>query len=244
MQLKSFFGIFFGMYFEKDKALDALIFDFDGVIVDSEPIHMMGFQKILETVGITLTQEGYYQKYLGFDDHDCFETILQEHGQAADEKQIAELAAQKTIIVKKALRESISALPGSVELINSLAKTQIPLAICSGALREEIKIAAEAVGVLDRFKTIVSAEDVARGKPDPQGYVLAMDQLSQICEIDIYPAKCIAIEDSPMGIKSAKGARMKVLSVTNSYSAAELSQADRVVDSLASITPEQLDELL
>jgi beta-phosphoglucomutase len=213
--------------------MDAIIFDFDGVIVDSEPIHLACFGAVLAQRGIQLTREDYYSKYLGFDDHDCFQAVCAANGLGAREADIAAMTAQKTLLVKQALRDSSKAQPGAKELISSAAAAGIPLAICSGALREEIELAATAIGVLQYFSTIVSAKDVARGKPDPQGYALALNRLIAATGRPLDPARSLAIEDAPAGITAAHGARLKVLAVATSYPPKDLAQADRVAESLA-----------
>jgi beta-phosphoglucomutase len=127
-------------------------------------------------------------------------------------------------------------------LIASAAAAGVPLAICSGALRKEIELAAETVGVRRHFAIIVAAEDVAEGKPDPQGYLLALRLLRQAMRRDFPPAKCVVVEDSSAGIEAAHAAGMKVLAVATSYPAAKLSKADRVVESLTEITVNNLSK--
>lgn len=215
--------------------MDAIVFDFDGVIVNSEPIHCRCFQQTLETVGVRLTEKDYYASYLGYDDHDCFLVAARDAGVALSESQIAALTATKTHMVQREYRQSAQPLEGAAQLIRSAAEAGVPVGVCSGALREEIELAADAIGVLDCFRAIVAAKDVRRGKPDPEGYALAVQRLSVAAGRTLDPARCVAIEDSPAGIDSARGAGMKVLGVTNSYPAGHLSAAQRVVDSLADV---------
>jgi len=224
--------------------VDALIFDFDGVVVDSEPAHLVGFRRLLETVGVTLSEEDYYGKYLGFDDHDGFAVAARDAGVTLGEAKIAEMTAAKTKIIQQMFAESIEALPGAVELILSAEGAGVPLAICSGALREEIVQASRAVGVGDAFRLIVSAEDVRRGKPDPEGYRMAMQQLREATGDDLRAERSVVVEDSPAGIDAARAAGMHVLAVTSSYPADALGRADRIVASLAEATVESLEELL
>ncbi len=224
--------------------MDAVIFDFDGVVVDSEPIHYFGFQQVLKTLGVELSREDYYAKYLGFDDHDCIAAVAADTGCQLGEHRIEQLTQTKTRIVQRAFRESIEAMPGAVRLIQALDRRRVPLAICSGALREEIRLAAETVGVLECFGPIVSAEDVARGKPDPEGYRKALERLERNLAGHLLPRKCIVVEDSPAGIEAGKVAGMQVLAVTASYPREALAVADRVVASLEEVAPEDLDRLL
>jgi len=224
--------------------VDALIFDFDGVVVDSEPVHLACFQRVLATIGVALTREDYYEKYLGFDDHDCFAAAARAAGADVTEERIAELTAAKTDLVRRAFAESVQPMPGAVELIRSAAAAGVPVGVCSGALREEIVQAARAVGVLEHFATIVSAEDVPRGKPDPAGYRLALDRLARAAGRPLRAGRCVVVEDAPAGIDAARGAGMRVLAVTSSYPAEALQAAERVVDSLADVKLPELDELL
>ena len=224
--------------------IDALIFDFDGIVVDSEPIHLAGFQRVMKGVGVRLTREDYYGKYLGYDDHDCFRIAAADAGVDLAEPRIAELIAAKTEYVRRAFAESIQPLPGAAELIRAAADAGVLVAVCSGALRGEIDLAARTVGVLDCFRAIVAAEDVRRGKPDPEGYLLALDRLSVAAGRTLDAGCCVVVEDAPAGIDASRAAGMKTLAVTNSYPAGRLAAADRVVDSLMDVALADLDELV
>jgi len=146
--------------------------------------------------------------------------------------------------VQKTFRESIQALPGAVDLIRSIADAGVPMAICSGALREEIVLASRTVGVLDRFGAIVAAEEVDCGKPDPEGYLLARTRLAEKHGRDIRAESCAVVEDSPAGIQAGRDAGMKVLAVATSYGREHLTEAHRIVDSLTEVTAGDLEELL
>ena len=224
--------------------MDALIFDFDGVVVDSEPVHLAAFQEVLSLEGITMSRDNYYQKYLGFDDYDCFKAVAVDNERAFTDAKIRELTEAKTQLVLEAFRTSVRALPGAVELIRQAADDGLPMAICSGALRKEIELASETVGVRDCFQIIVAAEDVHKGKPDPEGYRLALMQLSRYAPDGPEPSRTVVVEDSPAGIEAAGALGMKVLAVSTSYPPSELTAADRVVASLAEVTPADLDKML
>jgi HAD superfamily hydrolase (TIGR01509 family) len=222
--------------------MDAVVFDFDGVIADSEPVHLRTFQQVLADAGLELSREDYYGKYLGFDDHDCFQAVLTANGMEAGETRIAEMTAAKTKMVQRAMAEA-EPCEGAVALVRQVAGAGVPLAICSGALREEVLIAAEAVGVLECFAEIVAGKDVSRGKPDPEGYRMAMERLSASTGRKLDPARSVALEDSPAGVASAMTAGMKVLAVATSYPADALRQADMVVDSLGEVSLDALEAL-
>ncbi len=224
--------------------MDALIFDFDGVVVDSEPIHFAGFKHVLAQAGLEMSEQKYYADYLGYDDHDCLAVASADQGQPFSEDQIAQLTAAKTAYVQDAFRQSIEALPGAAEIITQAAHAEIPLAICSGALREEIELAATTIGLREHFGVIVSAEDVDRGKPDPEGYLKALGQLRQAVSRELQPFRCVVVEDSPAGIQAAKQANMRVLALETSYAPAALTAADRVVANLAAVSLADLEALV
>ena len=224
--------------------MDALIFDFDGVVIDSEPIHLEGFRRILGTVGVSISRADYYGKYLGSDDHDCFVEALRSAGRECPEELIASLVAQKTRFIQETFADAVQPQPGAVELVRAAADAGIPVAVCSGALRSEIELAARSIGVLDCFAVIVAAQDVEHGKPDPEGYVKTLAQLSDLLARPLEAPRTIVIEDSPAGIQAGKGAGMKVLAVTASYGAEELTEADRVVDCLTQVDVADLRQMV
>jgi HAD superfamily hydrolase (TIGR01509 family) len=214
-------------------ALDTIVFDFDGVIVDSEPLHLRGFQEVLLPLGIELTERRYYERYLGYDDRGCLEALHNDLDRPVPGPEEAErIIGAKTRWVQRALAESVEPLPGAVELIRQARQAGLPLAICSGALREEIEVAARKVAVRDCFDVIVAAEDVARGKPDPEGYRLALARLRERTGKAIEPARSTVVEDSPAGIEAAHAAGMRVLGVATSYPHDALAAADRIVERL------------
>jgi len=221
-----------------------MFFDFDGVLVDSEPIHFEAFRHVLASAGVDLPRRDYYQKYLGYDDRAAFLAIGRDRGRPFSDSQLAELSATKTLLVQKRLGESATAMPGAVELITAGAAAAVPMAICSGALRAEIELPCRRLGILEHFAVIVSAEDVPDSKPSPQGYLMACRLLGRRVGRTLRPARCLVIEDSPFGIQAGKAAGMKVLAAATSYRPEDLREADKVVGSLAEVTPADLEALL
>lgn len=211
--------------------IDAVIFDFDGVIVDSERLHWAAFNAVMEPRGKTIAWSEYLEIFIGFDDRDAFRCAFPDLGS----KELAELIQKKAEAFQELLADGgAAALPGAVELIKYLSG-QLPIAICSGALREDIVPIITKLGVADVFDTIVTANDTHISKPDPAPYRLATKNLGI--------TNGMAIEDTPAGIASAKGAGLKVLAVTNSYERSALTQADAIVDTLEGLTIEKLNEL-
>jgi len=225
--------------------LKALIFDFDGVIADAEPVHMRAFQEVLGEEGIGLSKEEYYGKYLALDDKAFFRTVLKDRGRKLDSKIIEDLMIRKSNCYDRLIKENIIIFPGVRDFIKK-AHERYALAIGSGALRHEIEFILRHVGIRERFNVIVSAEDVENCKPDPEVFIKALkrinDSLTSVGEI--HPNECLVVEDSIAGIKAANSAGMKCLAVTNSYPAERLSQADIIVNSLQEVEIEDLETLV
>jgi len=212
---------------------ESVIFDFDGVIVDTEPLHYETFQEILAPHGIGFTWKEYMETYMGFDDRDAFLEAFRAHGTDLDERRLKELIESKSIIFQEVIRNGVSAYPGAVQTITSLHASGIPLAICSGALRSDILPILEQLGTAHCFTHIVTADDVRKSKPDPECYSLAFQALLRTHpSLLSTPRNSLAIEDTPAGIRSAKMAGLSVLAVTNSYKREELAEADYLTDSL------------
>ena len=215
---------------------EAVLFDFDGILVDSEPMHYRAFIEILDPLGMGFPWTEYVETYMGFDDRDAFREAFRAKGTVLDEANLGKLVAAKSEAFLRGLRSGVTAYPGAVPLIETLHAAGIPLALCSGALRADIDPILSQLGVARRFDVIVSADDVRRSKPDPQSYALAFARLSERHPgLLTVPEMSVAVEDTPAGIRSAKGAGLRALAVTNSYGASELAEADWVVGSLGDV---------
>jgi len=215
----------------------AVIFDFDGVIVDTEPLHYAAFQRLLEPLGLGFSWEQYVETFMGFDDRDAFMEAFKANGTALSAADLQSFIDRKADLFQEIIRDGISAYPGVVDLIKSIRASRTPLAISSGALRSDIAPILETLGIADCFDVIVTAEDVARSKPNPECYRLALTRLNEFRLLNLHPGHVLAIEDTPAGIAAAKGAGLQVIAVTNSYPASQLSQADHIVEILA---PEEI----
>lgn len=212
--------------------LRAIIFDFNGILVDDEPIHLEMFREVLKEEGLSLDEKDYYARYLGMDDRGCFKAVFKEHGRELDEPSLAELVRRKALYYRASIRQKLNVFPGVQELIPALA-SHLPLAIASGALRSEIQMILERIGLNNCFQVIVSAEDVTEGKPSPEIFAKTLTLLNQRqIEKPIQPSECLVVEDSKEGILAAHRAGMKCLAVANSLPIEELSVADAVVKGL------------
>ena len=216
--------------------LRAVIFDFNGIIVDDEPIHFKLFQKVLAEEGIVLTEEDYYARYLGFDDRSAFMAGFRENNRALSADKLQELIERKAVYYQEAIRNHVTVFPGVKNLVSDLAQT-LPLAVASGALRHEIETILKNLGLLDHFRAIVAAEDVNQGKPEPEIYLKALAALNARGGNGkpIEAADCVLIEDSKEGIRGARRAGMKCLAVTNSHPAELLNEATAIVKSLEDV---------
>ena len=216
--------------------LRAVIFDFNGIIVDDEPIHFELFQRVLGEEGILLTEEVYYARYLGFDDRGAFEASFLDNQRPLNDAELKALIERKAVYYQEAIRNHVAIFPGVKALVSSLAGT-LPLAVASGALRQEIETILQTASLLKYFKGIVSAEDVRYGKPEPEIFLKALAALNAQHEGEPFQAAdCVVIEDSREGIRGARRAGMKCLAVTNSHSAELLTEANAVVSSLEEVT--------
>ena len=215
--------------------LRAVIFDFNGIIVDDEPIHFELFQKVFCEEGIALTEAAYYERYLGFDDRGAFIAGFQDNNRPLNDAKLADLVERKAVYYREAIRNHVTIFPGVKSLVADLARS-LPLAVASGALRDEIETILTTAGLINHFKAIVSAEDVEHGKPEPEIFLKALAALNQQNNgRAIAAADCIVIEDSKEGVRGARRAEMKVLAVTNSHPAELLNEATAVVKSLEDV---------
>ena len=224
--------------------LSAIIFDFDGVIADTEPLHFAGFRQTLAEIGISLTEPDYYANYLGYDDRGCFIAALTENHRPTDPPALAQLMQRKAHAYLESVKDHLVIFPGVRELVHEAAATY-PLAIASGALRHEIEFILEQAGLRKEFLHITAAEDVTRGKPDPQPFLHALDTLNrQRLDQPITAGSCLVIEDSIPGIRAAKTAGMKVLAVANTHTTQDLHEAHAVAQSLSQVRLSELRERL
>ena len=228
--------------------LRAILFDFNGVLVDDEPVHLEMFQRVLADEGISLTAEDYYRDYLGMDDRGCFAAVLQRAGEAATVPRLMRLIARKASYYQDRMRErGYPFFPGAAELVAELAAEGRMLGIVSGALREEVESALRQAGLRERFKALITAEDVDEGKPDPEGYRKALDVLNSeppLPERLLHPHEVLAVEDTPAGLSAAADAGLTTLAVAHTYPAARLRMADALAESLEGMTVERLERLL
>ena len=223
--------------------LQAVIFDFDGVITDTEVLHHRTFNKVLSQYGINITATDYYQHYLGLSDFDLFRLFIDEGKLDISSEQIDTLIKQKNQLFEELIKDDGEIIEGVRDLLQLLSQNNILMAICSGALLAEINLILENAELLHFFEVIVSAEQVRKGKPDPQGFLLALERLNAKSENPITADQCVVIEDSHWGIEAGKSAKMHTIAITNSYDAEQLSMAEKVIEHLSQLTMDDLQGL-
>ena len=223
--------------------LRAVIFDFDGVITDSEILHLRAFNQSLAQYGIEITKNDYYTMYLGFNDTDCYKLLIEKGLLKMDEQQINTLMIQKKKIFEQLAKAEGKMIEGVRDFLNMLEQNNIPMAICSGSLLTEVEMVLEDARLRHLFEVVVSGEQVKKGKPDPEGFLLSLQRLNENRENPITANQCIVIEDSHWGLEAAKAAGMHTIAVTNSYDAEQLSLAEKIVTRLNELSMDDLHQL-
>lgn len=208
------------------RQLKAIIFDFNGVIVNDEPIHLTMFQKVLKEEGISLKAQEYYKNYLALDDRNCFLTLLRKSGRPTPAKKIKELVLRKAAHYEAYIKKHMILFPGAKKWTARLSKLY-PLAIASAALGSEIRWILKRANLIKKFRVIVSAEDTKKSKPNPESYLLALKKLNRFKKS--LPQECLVIEDSIAGIRGAHQAGMRCLALAHTYSKRQLKEADLVL---------------
>lgn len=210
--------------------IKAIVFDFDGVLADSEPLHLRAYQEGLSALGITLTRDEYYAHYLGYDDQGVFTTVAAAHGFELDARRLDALIAEKGRVFDAIIESGDLLYPGAVSCVERMAAA-FPLGIASGALRHEIEAILRGGRLDHHFRFIVASGDTPESKPAADPYRRAVELHG------VAPSEVLAIEDSRWGIESAKAAGLSCVAITNTYPRDQLAMADRVIDSLDELTP-------
>jgi len=223
--------------------LRAIVFDFDGVIANSEPLHFRAFRDVLAEDGLLLTERDYFDRYLGFDDVGAFEAMLRDRGETAAGMRVVELVARKAVRLEILERDTSVLFPGAADAVRRAAAA-VPIAIASGARGDEIRRALAREELAGCFTGIVAAEDTPLSKPAPDPYLRALTLLRAAGDGELAASSCVAIEDSRWGLQSARAAGMRTVAVTNTYAQSALAgAADLIIPSLDAMDLEILSRL-
>jgi beta-phosphoglucomutase family hydrolase len=217
----------------KNKAR-AVIWDMDGVIADTAPYHLKAWQKVFQKRGVNFTEDDFQH---------CFgqrnDTIIKSTlGEQISQNEVDIIATKKETTFRKLVRQNIRPLPGAIKLVKSLREHGFEVALASSAPIENIRLVTRGLGIDDCFHAIISGRDVNKGKPSPQGFLLAAKKLR------VEPENCIVIEDAIAGVTACKKAGMQCIAVTNTHPRESLAEADLIVDTLEEVTVENLEDLL
>ncbi len=226
--------------------LRAIIFDMDGVICDSEPLHMQAFQDILKSAGIMITDQEYYDKYLAHDDRGSFEAALEAHQKPQpDIKQMNALISAKGRAFEERMKDHLVIYPGVDTFIKKVSP-KYSLALASGARRLEVEYVLKKAKIRDAFAAVVSADEVKVGKPQPEAFLRALELMNQV-RLDgtpvIQASETVVIEDSPRCIRTANSLGMKTVGMASSYKPEDLKDAHLVINSLVGLEVEKLETL-
>jgi len=222
--------------------LRAIVFDFDGVIANSEPLHLRAYQDVLTHEGVTLSERDYYACYLGYDDVGVFTTVGADRGRRWTPAEIERLIAEKAARLEALERDQSILFPGAADTVRGAAAA-MPIAIASGALGAEIRRVLEREQLTSCFTAIVAAEDTTVGKPAPEPYRRAVELLAQAVGGDLAAADCVAIEDSRWGLQSARAAGLHVVGVAHTYDRSQLIDAELIIDAIGSLDLRELARL-
>ena len=221
--------------------LRAIVFDFDGVIANTEPLHYLAFHDVLGQSGIAFPEKEYYARYLGYDDVGVFKAVATDRGLSWTIDRITGLVQFKAAVIERLEQNTSVLFPGAAAAIRRAAAL-MPLAIASGALGPEIRRVLDREGLRSYFKAIVAAEDTPVSKPAADPYRRALALLSQTVGAPLLPAECVAVEDSPWGLESARAAGLRTVAIAQTYDRAAL-QADLVISSISELDMARLAQL-
>jgi len=222
--------------------LRAIIFDFDGILVDSEPLIMKLIQEMAAREGWVLTEAEYFGDYLALDDRGVIEHLWRTHGRPLNITRRNELLAWKINAYEKIIHDGLPAIPGAAEFV-LYAADRFPLAIASGSLRAEIEHLLQKLGLREKFAVLATADDCERSKPDPEVYLKALSRLRELPKLReqaLEPVECLAIEDAPLGVVAAQAAGMKCLALAHSRHRDDLQHADWVASRFSEVNLEAI----
>lgn len=217
-----------------ESMITCVIFDLDGVIINSEPIHKLAFKHVCQKHGVNFTDDDYKNFCLGKTDQEGFREIIKKYN--TKDISTKDLQTEKNKKYLDLIADDIKPIAGVIKLIKKLANN-FRLALTSSSSQQEIEVPLNKLGVRNYFEVIVSAQDVSKGKPDPQPYLSTAQKLNEV------PQNCLVIEDTESGILSAKSAGMKCIAITTTQLKSELGYADLVIDDFSEINESIISNL-
>lgn len=228
--------------------LKVILFDFNGVIINDEPIHLKLIEEILLGENLRPSVAEFQQVCLGRSDRACLREILSRRGRVVSDEYLDKLIESKTQGYRQRL-EKLEVLPIYPEIKGFLPKLQekgFKIGLVTGALRSEVNLVLEQAGITNYFSVIVAADDVKASKPQPDGYLLAVERFNRLdFNVRLQPSECLVIEDTPAGIQAAKKAGMQVVGIANTYPFHFMQRmANWAIDYLSDLELERVEEVL
>jgi len=219
-----------------------ILFDLDGTLADTEPIHFAAFSEVLRPAGVELSREEYFSRLIGFNDRDCFATVLVENGKDASDAHVAALIERKAATYQAMIRDRDVMYPGAVDFVRQSA-ARFPLMLVTGTLHAEAEMILRRAKLREFFVDIIAAEDVEHGKPAPDGFIAALGRLGFLLRLrpPIEPSQALVIEDTAAGIEAARRAGMRVLALKHTTPESDLIGADLIRNSIGET---DLDDIL
>ncbi|MCX7822190.1 MAG: HAD family phosphatase [Syntrophobacterales bacterium] len=224
--------------------IESVFFDCDGVLVNTEPLHYRAFLKVVKPYGALFDYKTYTDRYIGFDDRDAFRAIMFDYPVSFREEDIPKLVERKNAYILEEASLGVDTFNGVVPFVRSIHEAGVPLGLVSGSLRKEVEAFLSYLGILELFSIFITAEDVSHSKPSPESYQRALKKMAETLQRDLTPSRCIAFEDTPAGIESAKGAGIRVVAVEHSFDKSYLNQADLVIPSFEGMSFSILGQLV
>jgi beta-phosphoglucomutase len=228
-------------------SLKAVFFDFNGVIINDEQIHLQLIDEILLQENLQPQKVNERQATLGRSDRACFQELLNNRGRVATEEYLTHLLNRKAqaYLLEIEKLEKLPLYPGVEDLIFQAQSRNLKLGLVSGAIHKEIEVVLSRAQMTEHFQVIVAADDITTSKPKPDGYLLAVECLNQeYPELNLQPQECLAIEDTPAGIAAGKRAQMQVVGVANTYPFHMLQRCcNWTVDYLSDLELERVQEV-
>jgi len=210
--------------------LEAVLWDLDGVIADTGTYHFQAWQDVFHERGVNITEDDF-KRHFGQRNDTIIRSTL---GRNISPDELDAIASEKEENYRRRVTPNIKPLPGVIELISSLKRHELKMAIASSAPLENIHLITRGLGIDDCFQAVVCNREVAEGKPDPQVFLLAAQKLG------VEPQNCVVIEDAVAGVTAAKRAGMKCVAVTNSHPPKNLKEADLIVNTLEAVSISEL----
>lgn len=214
--------------------LRAVLFDMNGVLVDDEKLHQAAFAKLLQEFGLKLTRNDYQRYFAGRTDKEGVRNYQKAVGHEHELQRI--IKKKPKVYQELVLTKGLKSYPGALEFVEGAITEGLPLALVTSAIRPEATAVLHAYNLNEKFKVVLTAEDIAHSKPDPEGYLRAAHDLG------IEPNECLVIEDSPSGVEAAHAAGMSCLAVTHTHARKELKDADFIVRRLNFRTLKEISE--